>query len=467
MERQVAELLQWAGDHGGAFLWRRICRDLSGGLRIGVASRDAAVSQRLIDGLSGVDRVEWVPLVLGDAEASLGAQDRLLGVHALLWATNLTAPLGAQERAAIEDLVSVGSPSRAAVVLADWHLLDKLSDDPESEGTEIRERAGNLLPEDWALMIPDELGPWVDEARGDLWQLVRERRSTISQMLLTDAVTRATSAIEEAERSLAEVQGLVDAEDAALEEIRTRGKRAATHLLSAVKRQTQRLQVDLGEFLHELEGRLPVEIESIEDLGLLRHALPHWLQHVVERWLGDRLGQWRADVSADLTDLPLTDDDLVRAELLVPAVQPPLIAGERDWTTRLGATAALGSGAALLMLGLWAPALLFVGGGLGFSALRTGARKARTRQALLESATLAVRQLGPELNKVLEDQVRATEDALGDLGDERAQAHAEAQLDVRSELERQLTARTDKLAELQRQHDDLTARIAELRGAAK
>ncbi len=103
-----------------------------------------------------------------------------------------------------------------------------------------------------------------------------------------------------------------------------------------------------------------------------------------------------------------------------------------------------------------------MGGGLGFSALRASAREARTRDTLLQSATAAVRALHPELNRILDDQVRAIEDALGDLGEERASAWAEGRREAREALERQATARRDRIDALQRRHDDLVAEIAAL-----
>lgn len=466
VEHDVAELLQWAGDHGGAFLWRRVCRDLSGGLRVGVASRDAAVGQRLIEALDTHDGTEWIPLTLGDAEATLGAQDRLLGVHVLVWATPVMAPMGAEERAAIDSLEAVGAPLRAAVVLGDWHLLDKLSDDPEAEGQEVLDRAQALIPEGWVLHQPSAVADWLTEARSSLSRLTAGRRATVSRVLLADALRRSEAGVTDARHKLAEIEALLAEEDATLEAIRSRGQRAAAHLLSAVRRQTQRLQIDLAEFLAALEGEIPAQIAAVDEIPLIRHTLPHWLQHVVERWLGDRLASWRVAVQQELTDLPLTEEDLIRAELLVPAVHPPLINGERDWTTRLGATAALGGGAALLLMGLWIPGLLAVGSGLGFSAFRAEARKARTREALTSGAVEAVRALGPELQRILDDQVNATSEALGDLGEERAQAHQATRIDARTELERQATTRSDRLAELERTTTELQARIDALSGAA-
>src|SRR5690606_18199682 len=135
-------------------------------------------------------------------------------------------------------------------------------------------------------------------------------------------------------------------------------------------------------------------------------------------------------------------------------------------TTRLGATAAIGGSVALALMGMWIPALVAASGSLGWSAFRAEARKTKTRAALHQSALAAVRQLGPELKRVLDDQVNAAEAALGDLGDERADAHRSEHRTARAELERQAQTRRDRLGELQAAQSDLRRRIDALRGAA-
>ncbi|MEQ1569486.1 MAG: hypothetical protein ABMA64_27870, partial [Myxococcota bacterium] len=112
-ERLIQEALEGAGDPAGAFLWRRVCRDLDGDLRIGVISRDEAVTARTIRALATLERVEWVPLRLephGEGlRPTLGAVDRLLSVHALVWATPAPSAAGAEERHAMAALVEAGA----------------------------------------------------------------------------------------------------------------------------------------------------------------------------------------------------------------------------------------------------------------------------------------------------------------------------------------------------------------------
>ena len=70
-ERMIQETLESAGDPAGAFLWRRVCRDLDGDMRIGVVARDEGVTGRLIRELGVRDRVEWVPMRLEPTLLSL------------------------------------------------------------------------------------------------------------------------------------------------------------------------------------------------------------------------------------------------------------------------------------------------------------------------------------------------------------------------------------------------------------
>lgn len=463
MDREVDDLLAGAGE---AATWRRICAELAGEPRVALASADPGLAARLVEGLKPPKKGKkkaapptFLTLDLGGDPTDLGTQDRVLGAHALLWATPIGAPMGAGERAALAALRDLGAPTRAAAVLADWDLLARLSDDPEAEGAEVIARARELLPEGWELLRPDELGPWLDAVSRDRQALAADQRGRVASLLLADAARRAAAAVDRARAELAEVEALLARQDDELAEIRARGQRAATHLLAAVTRRTRELQGELHVFLGELEAALPNEVAAIDDLDQLGRILPHWLQHVVERWLGDRLATWRADVAADLADLPLEPDDLRRAELLAPSVHPGPIARDPDWTTRLGATAALGGGVALLVLGLWAPALVAVGGGLGWSALRSAAREASTREALSRSATEAVQRLGPELVRVLDDQLATARDALSGLGDERAAVHREALRETRARIEADLASRRSRTELDQRAHDDLVARI--------
>ena len=81
-DRALQDALGEAGDHAGAFLWRRVCRDLDGPVRVALLCRDDATA-RLADPVRAADDgVEWVLVPLGDSdgeEVGLGVADRLVG----------------------------------------------------------------------------------------------------------------------------------------------------------------------------------------------------------------------------------------------------------------------------------------------------------------------------------------------------------------------------------------------------
>lgn len=468
-ERLIQEALEHAGDPAGAFLWRRVCRDLDGDLRVGVCGRDDGTVGRAIRALSdGLERVEWVALRLeGQGEAlapTLGAVDRLLGVHALLWATPATAPLGAEERAGMTAMVDAGGPSRRAVVLADTGLLAQMSDDPAGEAREVLERARALVGRDWRVLVGDEARRWLEEARAERVELAADRRRTVAALLLRDALQRSADAIAVAAAEVARVDELLAAEDQALEAERKRGRRTAAHLLGAMRRQTEQMLVDLRAFLVALEGDLAAQVEAVDDLDVVRRTISHWLAHVVEQWMGGRLASWRAAVLADLAELGLEDGDLDRAELLVPALHPAPVKSEAGWGQRIGITAAVGSGAAMLVFGFWLPGLLALTGGLAWSALGRRAAEASTRRALIEAATDAVRQMSQDAERLLRDQIAALEDELGHLGDERATELGRTRATQRGGLEQERALRRQRLASLEQVRGDLERRIALIQG---
>ncbi len=465
-ERRVQDALQAAGDPAGAFLWRRVCRDLDGDLRIGVVARDEALAQRLVR-LAGSDlEVEWVTLRLEQAEdrlsPSLGAQDRLLGVHALVWATSATAPLSAAERDGMLALVQAGAPDRRAVTIADVDLLERMSDEPEREAAEVSERVKALTPEDWTVLGGPDLQRWVTETRARHAELIVSRRRTVAGLLLREARRQAAEAVESAQTEVARVDDLLSKEDEALEVARRAGKRVAAHILGAMRRETESVLVDLGSFLVDLENDIPAQVEQIPDLDTLRRTLPHWLHRVVEDWMNDRLGAWRSRVLEDLAEVHLDDDDLDRAQLLVPALHPPPVRAEGNWGQRLGVTAAVGGGAAMVVLGYWVPGLLAVTGGIVWSALGRRAAEATNRRALVDAAVDAVRSMGQDADRLLREQIRALEDELDRLGDERADALALDRAMERSELQAQRTARQERARALAAVLEDLDRRISAL-----
>jgi hypothetical protein len=472
-ERLIQEALEEAGDPAGAFLWRRVCRDLDGDLRIGVISRDEAVTSRTMRELRASafgERVELVPMRLeaeGDMLApTLGAVDRLLSVHALVWATPTTAPLGAEERAGMEAVVEAGAPDQRIVLLADEGLLAQMADDPEAELGEVLVRVRALCGEDWPVERVASVGPFVERLGSDRVAITRTRRRAVANVLLRDALARAEHAVAGATEEVDRVQGLLQAEDDKLDAERRRGRRTAAHLLGAMRRQTEHLLMDLRSFLHRLELDLPDQVASVRSVVTLRHTLPHWLHHVVERWMIDRLSSWRAAVLADLSELELAEADLDRAELLVPALHTAPVRSERGWGQRLGVTAAVGGGAALVAFGMWIPGLLAVTTGIAWSALGRQAAQASTRRGLIDAATDAVRQMGQDADRLLRDQIRSLEDELERLGDHRALDLAQTRLEQRASLVRERDVRQQRLDGLREVRDGLTRRIEALgRGA--
>lgn len=465
--RDIQQALQEAGDHAGAFLWRRVCRDLDGELRVVVAAREIGTARRLVAQLQeALPAITWTALHLeaqGDPAAdptpTLGAQDRLLGAHVLIWATPLTAALGAWERRALAALEGAGAPHVRAVTLADGHLLDRLSDDPEREGAEVRARVASLLPDGWALLDAADTAPWVARADTERGTVARVRRAAVGHLLLADALRGLDDQVTRAGGDLARAEELLAAEDATVAEARRRGERAAAHLLGAMRRQTQQLLVDLRGFLLQLEADLPGQVDAVEDVDTVRRALAHWLHHVVEAWMADRLGLWRAEVLRDLAEVQLDDSDIDRAELLVPALHPSPVRGDPQWATRLGATAAMGGGAALLLMGLWIPGLMAVTGGLAWSALAQRSQEVATRKKLIETAIDAVRQMSCDAERLLGDQIRQLEEELAHLGEDRARAIADVRAAPRAELEDQRARRSARLDEVAGIRARLVARV--------
>lgn len=463
-ERVIQEALEAAGDPAGAFMWRRVCRDLDGELRIGVVARDESLTSRVIRAMiSKFPSVDWVALRLEGADEglrpTLGATDRLWSVHALVWATPVTAPLGAEERSGMGAIVHAGAPDRRVVMLADTELLERMADDPEAELSEVALRVRSLCGPGWEVRKPAEIDRFVEGLRADQLTVSRERRRAVASVLLRDCRVRAEAAVQTAREDLARIDELIVAEDDRLDAERRRGRRTAAHLLGAMRRHTELLLVQLRAFLNELEADLGPQIESIPDLETVRHSLPHWLHHVVEQWIGERLASWRAEVLADLADIELSEEDLARAELLVPALHPAPVRTEAGWAQRLGVTAAVGGGAALLAFGLWIPGVLALTGGIAWSAFGRRAAQASTRRALQEAATDAVRQMASDADRLLRDQIQTLENELDRLGEDRANELAKERSNLRSRLEHDHLARAQRLANLEEVLRNLERRI--------
>ncbi len=444
MDRGIQSALQAAGDHAGAFLWRRLCRDLDGPLRVTTVARSIAVLRRTAEALETTATLDLVPLPdSADDQAGLGLQDRLLGCHALLWVTPYPTALGAEERQRLQELESLGAPAARAVVLEGAALLERLSDSPEAERADVRDRVRSLLPSTWVLLDASEVDAWLDELGAQTSTLAQSRRAEVARVLLRDAWQRATGDHEQAKARLVEAEDALAEEHAAIDAAHQRGRRIAAHLLSAVRGHTESLLVDLRDFLLRLEDRVQPEVDTMTDLDQIQRVLPHWLHHVVEAWLLDRISRWRAAVLSDLAEVHLSEDEAPAPELLAPALHPANIRGERDWNTRLAATAAVSGGAALMLLGQWIPGVLAITGGVAWSALSRGARASESRRRLVETAQSALRQMGQEAESVLRDQLVQIEVDLARLADARAADASAERADARAAL----VVRRDREAE--------------------
>ncbi|MEZ4319268.1 MAG: hypothetical protein R3F61_17275 [Myxococcota bacterium] len=470
MERTVQQLLESAGDLAGAFLWRRVCRDLQGPLRIGVVARDPDAGRRLMARLPQRDGLEWLPIHLDfeeEAAVSLGSQDRLLGVHALLFATPMTAALGTTERNALSALAAAGGPGFRAVTLVDAELLDEMSDDPAKEREMVVSRLRELLPPDWPLIddsgtVPagsgdSGVGGWLDSLAAT--DPARVRQAEVGPFLLSESAERIAESLDAGKARLHEVDALLAKEDAALAEARRKGQRVAAHTLAVIRRQTEQLDLDLRQFLRDLEADLPAQIREM-DVVQARRTLPHWLAHVVEGWMSDRLAKWRNDVLAELSDIDI--EEVVRAELLVPALQPAPVKGEAHWGRRLGTTAAFGGAAALLALGLWIPGLVALASGVAWSAFANGETDEASRQKLVATARAALRQMGTDAQRLLKDQIDQLSEDLEQLADEGEEAERTARATLRSDLEERRRQHAGMVDELQRAHSRLTDGLAAL-----
>lgn len=434
MERTVYDALVAAGDEAGAHLWRRLCRDLGGPLRVGVVARDLAAARRWSAAtLHRAEQVEWVSVLLDDDPEQvldLGSQDRLLSVHALLFLTPMTAPLGQAERAALDALADTGAPGERRVAIVDEDLLDKLSDDPETERAAVYARVEALVPDGWPVVR--DVPAWTQSLRTDLRHLRTRRLTDVATYLESTREEELNARLQVLASTLDALDEELGREDEALASRRRAARRLAAHTLAIVRRQTELLELDLADFLRELEADLPAQIHAIEDVDEARRTVPHWLSHVVEAWMTDRLGQWQRAVLEELEELELPDQ--VGLELLVPALQPAPVKGEARWTDRLGTTAAFGGAAALLMLGMWIPGFVALAGGFALSSVLRGPSDAENRGKLVSTAKQAVRQMGEDASRMLEDQLERLGAEIERLAEDSS-TEAEQQAHAREELE--------------------------------
>lgn len=461
MERGIETALGSAGDFAGAAVWRQACRELAGGLRIAILGVDAEAAGRLAERLrTAAPRVTF-PVVALDPEAAeeatLGAQDALLGVQAAVWATPITAALGHTERDAMDRLERL-VPVERAVVLTDVHLLQRLADDPEAEGAEVRARLTAIVPAGWSLVDLPEVKGWVDALAARRTAVTRGRRTAVARVLLEDARTRTEAALRESVEAVERAGALLEQEDAVLDEARRHGERVAAHLLGSLRAHTQRLVLDLRTFLQGLDADLGAQVEAVDDLATVRRVLPHWLDHVVEVWMDERLAAWRKGVLDDLAEIRIAEGEARRADLLPPSLHPAPLRAEGGWGRRLAVTAALGGGAALALVGLWVPGALVVGGGLAISLL-TREDPSTAHEHLVSSARGAVRRMASDAERLLTEQVDQIEGELASLGDREARSAEEGRAELRAGVIEQRAWHRNRVRELRQVLEALAVRV--------
>ncbi len=459
MQREVDEVLQNAKEPSAAASWREACRCLAGPLRVAVAARRVQAADRLARKLDA-DGTRTAVVGLGD-EAAIGTEEPILASHALVWPTPYTGALGNEERDSLDALAAF-APRRRAVVIVDKALLQRVSDDPTREASDVRARVQALLPRGWDLLDEDELPAWLASVGSQLSEVVAERQQAVAAYLLEDARARATASIARMADELARTTELLGAEESKLEAARKQGARIAAHVLGAMRKQTEGLLIDLREFLLTLENDLPAQVEGVSDVATVRHTLPHWLDHVIERWVGERLAEWRLGVLEDLEGFRLSEHEASSAELVAPALYAAPMRDDSGWVHRIVVSAAVGGGAALLLVGLWIPAAVAVSGGLAWQTLGRRGRDSETRTKLVEQATTALREMGREAERLLREQIDRIEAELDKLADERAAAVAAERGELRKELEEQAALQRARLSEQRRIGDDLAARAGTL-----
>jgi hypothetical protein len=280
----------------------------------------------------------------------------------------------------------------------------------------------------------------------------------VARVLLDEARTRTEAALSESVAAVDRAEGLLGEEDAALEAARRHGERIAAHVLGSVRTHTEALLVDLRAFLVALEGDLPAQIARVPDTSVLRRALPHWLDHVVEEWVGRRLDGWRAGVVADLAEVRIPEEDARRATLWPPSLHPAPLRSDGGWARRLAVTAALGGGAALALVGLVLPGVLVASGGLALSAL-TQEDPDAPRERLASSARTAVRRMADDAERLLREQLAQIEAELQGLGDREARTAEEGRQALRSRLVEERAWHRNRVRELRQVLDALAVRV--------
>jgi hypothetical protein len=441
LAHRVERALRAAGDPDLVHIWRRTCRELASGPRAAVVAGTSAAATAALAATGGLGALA-LGLDPGGDPLPSAIRDVLLGVHAIVWVTSATQPLGAGERsgiAAVDAALPGGAAGERIVFVQGAALLARVSDDPDTERAEIQARLAALLPAGWRVAFDDtdELAAALGRVRADHAAATTSGRAAAAALLLDDAAAIVRRGLDDARAAVDRANVALSDEDASLDQARSEGRRAATFTLAVARRHTQSLRVDLRAFLISLEADLPAQIAAVPDDDRARRALPHWIEHVISEQLEALIDAWRAAVVADVDRMPASDRALAHAELLLPSVHPPPFPTEGRWRRAVGLTAGVGGAAVLAALQLWVPAAIAAGAGVAWSVFDREPTTAR-RDRLLELARAAVREIGSSTDRVLEDQLAAMGAALEGLADAEAARVAAERAEVREALRARL-----------------------------
>jgi hypothetical protein len=231
-----------------------------------------------------------------------------------------------------------------------------------------------------------------------------------------------------------------------------------------MRRRTEELLLELRTLLGELDSGLDEQIAAVPDLDVVRRTLPHWLNHVVAGFVRDRLAEWRLSVLADLRDVRVAEEAMEDVELLLPSLHPAPIHGDAAWGRRLGVTATVGGGFALMAFGTAFPLAIPIGaaavlGGVAWGTIGRGARKSEARRKLAESARTALRRMGQDAEVALRDQYSGFEDQLAALATQHEATVREERAVVRDELQARQAFHRARLAKVRAVRRELDEQV--------
>jgi hypothetical protein len=424
--RALEQALVDAGDPAAAGVWRHAARRLVERPTVVVLGTDGAVAGRLARALGGGGEVGFDAVVLSGGALDPGVEDRLLGAHAVVWATPFTAPLGAEERRLMTELVASGAPSTRLVVVANLAALASVSDDPEGERQAILTRVRHLVPAGWSLVDEADAKDQLGRASAHT-ERIEARRVEVARRLVGGArdaaLRRAGEAAAQADAARVSAEACRADAGGALRTL----ERVSAHVLASVRRRSEGMLLELAGFFDGLHADVGPQIAAVSDVGVARRGVAPWLQHVVEGAIRDAVADWRAGVLADLDEVDVDRGALDAVGMVVPMLHPGAVRDDAGWSTaRIGATATLGGGVVLFLAGLWLPAVAAVGGGVVWGALAERAASENGQERLIEAARGAVRRLARDADAQLRAQLATMEVELARLADARAAGHEAA-----------------------------------------